>query len=89
MTDLLLQIAIILIKVVFLTFMVVLPLVPISVYFERRFCAVIQDRVGPNRVGIPLTLLGFRKDFHFFGLIQPMADGIKLFLKEDFTPEHV
>ena len=89
MPDLLLQIAIILIKVVFLTFMVVLPLVPISVYFERRFCAVIQDRVGPNRVGIPLTLLGFKKDFHFFGLIQPMADGIKLFLKEDFTPEHV
>ena len=80
---------IILIKVIFLTFMVLLPLVPISVYFERRFSAVIQDRVGPNRVGIPLTLLGFKKDFHFFGLVQPMADGIKLLLKEDFTPSHV
>lgn len=89
MFDLLLPIAIILVKIVFLTFLVVLPLVPISVYFERRFSAVIQDRVGPNRVGIPLTLLGFKKDFHFFGLIQPMADGIKLFLKEDFTPAHV
>ncbi len=85
----LIQIAIILVKIVALTFLVVLPLVPISVYFERRFSAVIQDRVGPNRVGIPLSLFGFKKDFHFFGLIQPMADGIKLFLKEDFTPAHV
>jgi NADH-quinone oxidoreductase subunit H len=63
--------------------------VPISVYFERRFSAIIQDRVGPNRVGIPFTLLGAKKDFSFFGLIQPMADGVKLFLKEDFTPSHV
>jgi NADH-quinone oxidoreductase subunit H len=87
--ELLIQLAIIIVKIVALTFCVVLPLVPISVYFERRFCAVIQDRVGPNRTGIPLTLFGFKKDFHFFGLIQPMADGIKLFLKEDFTPAHV
>ncbi len=82
-------ILIILVKIVALTFMVVLPLVPVSVYFERRFSAIIQDRVGPNRVGIPLTLLGFKKDFHLFGLVQPIADGLKLFLKEDFTPEHV
>ncbi len=84
-----LQILILIVKIVALTFCVVLPLVPISVYFERRFCAVIQDRVGPNRTGIPLTLLGFKKDFHFFGLIQPVADGVKLFLKEDFTPSYV
>jgi NADH-quinone oxidoreductase subunit H len=85
----LLLIPIIIVKIVFLTFLVVLPLVPLSVYFERRFSAVIQDRVGPNRVGIPFTLLGFKKDFHLFGLIQPIADGLKLFLKEDFTPNHV
>ena len=89
MPDLLFQIIIIIVKIVFLTFMVVLPLVPLSVYFERRFCGIIQDRVGPNRVGIPLTLFGFEKDFHFFGLMQPIADGLKLFLKEDFTPAHV
>lgn len=83
------EFVIILIKIITLTFLVTLPLVPISVYFERRFSAVIQDRVGPNRVGIPLTLFGAKKDFHFFGLIQPMADGVKLFLKEDFTPKHV
>ena len=87
--DLFITIAIILIKVIGLTFLVVLPLVPISVYFERRFSAIIQDRVGPNRVGIPLTLFGAKKDLSFFGLIQPMADGLKLFLKEDFTPVHV
>lgn len=80
---------VILAKVIGLTFLVVLPLVPISVYFERRFSAIIQDRVGPNRVGLPLTLLGAKKDFSFFGLVQPMADGLKLFLKEDFTPSHV
>jgi NADH-quinone oxidoreductase subunit H len=89
MPDLLISLLILIVKIVALTFMVVLPLVPISVYFERRFCAIIQDRVGPNRTGIPLTLLGFKKDFHFFGLIQPMADGVKLFLKEDFTPNYV
>jgi len=79
-------------KIIGLTFLVVLPLVPVSVYLERRFAAVIQDRVGPNRVGIPLTLLGFKKDRQLFGiggLIQPIADGVKLFLKEDFTPAHV
>ena len=89
MPDLLIQLAIIIVKIVVLTFVVVLPLVPVSVYFERRFSAVIQDRVGPNRVGIPFTLLGFKKDFHLFGLVQPIADGLKLFLKEDFTPAHV
>lgn len=87
--DLVITLAIILAKVIGLTFVVVLPLVPVSVYFERRFSAIIQDRVGPNRVGIPLTLFGAKKDFSFFGLIQPMADGVKLFLKEDFTPSHV
>src|SRR3954470_12118811 len=47
-----------------------------SVLAERRISAFIQDRIGPNRVG-PL------------GLLQPLADGVKAFLKEDFTPAHV
>ena len=89
MPELLINLLIITIKIVFLTFLVVLPLVPLSVYFERRFSAIIQERVGPNRVGIPLTLFGMKKDFHFFGLVQPLADGLKLFLKEDVTPAHV
>jgi NADH-quinone oxidoreductase subunit H len=80
------------VKIVFLTFLVILPMVAYSVYAERRFSAVIQDRVGPNRTGIPLTLLGFKKDIQILGiggLTQPMADGIKFLLKEDFTPKSV
>ncbi|MCB1277491.1 complex I subunit 1 family protein [Prosthecobacter sp.] len=79
-------------KIVFLTFLVILPLVSISVYFERRISAVIQDRVGPNRVGVPLTLLGFKNDWQPFGiggLAQAVADGLKFILKEDFVPKHV
>lgn len=45
----------------------------LAVYAERRVAAFIQNRVGPNRVG-PL------------GLLQPIADVIKLILKEDVTP---
>ncbi|MCP5556862.1 MAG: NADH-quinone oxidoreductase subunit H [Verrucomicrobiaceae bacterium] len=80
------------VKVIFLTFMVIMPMVAYSVYAERRVSAVIQDRVGPNRVGMPLTLLGFKKDLQIFGiggLAQPLADGLKFILKEDFTPRHV
>lgn len=76
-------------KVLFFTFGLVLPLVAYSTYAERRLSAIIQDRVGPNRVGIPLTLLGFKKDIPISGLIQPIADGVKGLLKEDFTPTYV
>ncbi len=43
-----------------------------SVYAERKLSAYIQDRIGPNRVG-PI------------GLLQPIADGLKFFVKEDFA----
>lgn len=45
----------------------------VAVYAERRVAAFIQNRVGPNRVGP-------------FGLLQPIADVVKLLLKEDVTP---
>ncbi|MGC3991070.1 MAG: NADH-quinone oxidoreductase subunit H [Chthoniobacteraceae bacterium] len=70
---------------------IVLGLVSYTVYAERRVSALMQDRLGPNRVGFPLTLLGFKKDFSPFlgGLGQPIADALKLFLKEDFMPAGV
>jgi len=86
---LLLPVIISMVKVIFFTFMITLPLVAYSTYAERRFSAILQDRVGPNRVGIPLTLFGFKKDIPLSGLIQPMADGVKGLLKEDFTPAYV
>jgi NADH-quinone oxidoreductase subunit H len=78
-------------KIVFLTFLVIMPMVAYSVYAERRFSAIIQDRLGPNRTGVPLTLLGFKKDWNLLnaGLMQPLADGLKFLFKEDFTPGHV
>ena len=53
------------------------------VLVERWMAAWVQDRKGPNRVGIPLTKV------RLFGLGQPLADGLKIIMKEDFTPRHV
>ncbi|MDP6445086.1 MAG: NADH-quinone oxidoreductase subunit H, partial [Pirellulaceae bacterium] len=53
------------------------------VLLERRLCAWIQDRRGPNRVGVPMT------PFRLWGLGQPLADGGKFILKEEYTPAHV
>lgn len=50
-----------------------LTMVAYCIYFERKVSALVQDRHGPNRVGP-------------WGLLQPMADGLKMFLKEDFIP---
>lgn len=65
--------------------------VSVCVIFERRFSAIIQDRVGPNRTMVPLSILGFKKDLALpiGGLTQPVADGLKFILKEDFTPSYV
>ena len=58
------------------------------VLLERRMAAWVQDRIGPNRVGVPLSLFGF-KDLRLWGLGQPVADGLKMILKEEYTPAHV
>lgn len=44
-----------------------------STYAERKVAAVLQDRVGPDRAGP-------------FGILQPLADGLKLFMKEEIIP---
>lgn len=74
-----------------LYFTIVLTFVAYAVYAERRFSAIIQDRVGPNRTMIPTSILGFKNDIKLplGGLTQPIADGLKFILKEDFTPGHV
>jgi NADH-quinone oxidoreductase subunit H len=53
------------------------------VLVERWVAAWVQDRRGPNRVGVPLTKL------RMFGLGQPLADGLKFIFKEEYTPAHV
>jgi len=57
-----------------LVFFVILTLAAYLVFAERRILAWVQDRKGPNRVGP-------------FGLLQPLADLIKLLTKEDFLPD--
>ena len=59
-----------------LFFGVLLTVIAYMTWGERRVSAWIQDRRGPNRVGP-------------FGLLQPVADGIKFLFKEEITPPHV
>src|SRR5580700_2890804 len=62
-----------------------------AVLVERKVSAWIQDRVGPNRVAPPfmkyIPVLG--PALTRWGMFQPLADGLKFMLKEDFTPSGV
>lgn len=55
--------------------LVLLTAVAYSVYAERRVSAFVQNRIGPNRVGPQ-------------GLLQPIADAVKLLMKEDIVPKN-
>ena len=46
-----------------------------TTFGERKVAAILQDRPGPNRAGP-------------FGILQPLADGVKMFTKEDIIPTH-
>jgi NADH-quinone oxidoreductase subunit H len=79
---------------IFVLVNVILGLVSYTVMAERRISAAIQDRIGPNRVGIPLggvNILGLFTipKWTWWGLGQPLADALKFMLKEEFTPSHV
>lgn len=58
---------------VVVVFAVSLGIAAYSTYAERKIAAFLQDRVGPDRAGP-------------FGLLQPLADGVKMFMKEEIIP---
>jgi len=79
---------------IFIVVNVILGLVSYTVMAERRISAAIQDRIGPNRVGVPLggvNILGLftMPNWRLNGLGQPLPDALKFMLKEEFTPAHV
>jgi len=55
-------------------FLITLTIAAYSTYGERKVAAFLQDRIGPDRAGP-------------FGILQPLADGVKMFMKEDFIPK--
>lgn len=59
--------------IIFLVFAITLLIATYSTYAERKIAAFLQDRPGPNRAGP-------------FGLLQPLADAVKMFTKEEFIP---
>lgn len=58
---------------------ILLQLPPVMVWAERRIPGMMQRRKGPNRVGL------FK--FRLYGIVQPLADTIKLIMKEEVVPE--
>jgi len=58
---------------ILIIFLISLVVAMYSTYAERKIAAFFQDRIGPNRAGP-------------FGLLQPLADGAKMFLKEEIIP---
>ena len=58
---------------VIVVFAISLGVAAYSTYGERKVAAFMQDRIGPDRAGP-------------FGLLQPLADGLKMFMKEEIIP---
>ncbi len=59
---------------VVIVFLISLLIAMYSTYAERKVAAFMQDRLGPNRAGP-------------FGILQPVADGVKMFMKEEIIPQ--
>ncbi|HKR04514.1 MAG TPA: NADH-quinone oxidoreductase subunit NuoH [Bacteroidia bacterium] len=69
--------SLIIFKLIFVVaiFLISLLIAMYSTYAERKVAAFLQDRIGPNRAGP-------------FGILQPVADGVKMFMKEEIIPSH-
>jgi NADH-quinone oxidoreductase subunit H len=59
------------------------------ILLERKVASWVQDRIGPNRVGLGFGIIPYLKDMHMFGLGQPLADGLKFIVKEDYKAKGV
>jgi NADH-quinone oxidoreductase subunit H len=59
---------------VFIVFLISLGIAAYSTYGERKIAAFLQDRMGPSKAGP-------------YGLLQPIADGVKMFMKEEIIPD--
>jgi NADH-quinone oxidoreductase subunit H len=65
-------------------------LVSYLILLERKIAAWTQDRIGPNRAGLDIPILkAIVHPLARLGLLHPIADGAKMFLKEDVIPGHV
>jgi NADH-quinone oxidoreductase subunit H len=69
--------------------LVVLGTVAYLILLERKVASWVQDRIGPNRVGLGFGIIPWLKDKKMMGLGQPLADGMKFIFKEDYRPKHV
>jgi NADH-quinone oxidoreductase subunit H len=69
-------------KIVFVM-VIVLTYSPLLVWADRRQSAMIQDRLGPIKAGVPL---GGGRSLTLLGLLHPLADALKFMWKEDFIP---
>src|SRR5688572_26457379 len=69
--------------------LVVLGSVAYMILLERKVASWVQDRIGPNRVGLGFGIIPGLKDKHMYGLGQPLADGLKFIVKEDYRPRGV
>lgn len=84
------QIALRALIVGFIMSMVVITGFAYTTLLERKLLARLQARVGPNRAGyIPFPRRGGKERKILAGFLQPAADAVKLFLKEDPTPAEV
>ena len=59
---------------VLIVFLISLGIAAYSTYGERKIAAFLQDRMGPSKAGP-------------YGLLQPIADGVKMFMKEEIIPD--